>query len=443
MRFDHHSAVKVTAPAAPVMPASVPPAAVAERLLLGALREHDAARSTAAVLQRSRHLVRIVDDLAASIDESVILDVMRRVTLPRSETWCIVDLIAANGTRRRLPPVDSTGALRVLPGAGVESPLVVPFAVPSGPDVDVQGEGRGEMVFVRPANGAPFAADEIALAIEITARCAMALGHARLYGRALALRIAADDANRAKSAFLANMSHELRTPLNAIAGFAELIDLGLHGPVTEQQHNSLVRIRANQQHLLSLITEIMDYARIGGVRTLRPLIDVSMASVITDVARALSSIVEAKGLTLETPPVPPDAVAWADPEHVRQILTNLVANAVKYSPANAAAISIASAVSGDTVLTVVGDHGPGIPADQREAIFEPFVQLESSYSERRGGVGLGLAISRDLARAMHGSLTVESAATQGSQFTLALPRARSAERNAQSSAQSNDAAADF
>src|SRR6185312_14310890 len=151
----------------------------------------------------------------------------------------------------------------------------------------------------------------------LTARCAMALGHARLYGRALALRIAADDANRAKSAFLANMSHELRTPLNAIAGFAELIDLGLHGPVTEQQHNSLVRIRANQQHLLSLITEIMDYARIGGVRTPRRLIDVSMASAIADVARALSSIVEAKGLTLETPPVPPDAVAWADPEHVR------------------------------------------------------------------------------------------------------------------------------
>jgi signal transduction histidine kinase len=420
VRIDRRHATAAATPTSPSV-------GVAERLLLGALREHDLAVSTAAIAERARYLVRITDDLSASLDEQVILEVMRGVTLPRPGSWCVVDLISTDGVRRRLPPLDARASPRIVHGTGASSALAIPFTVPSGPDADAHTEGRGEMLFVRPEGGPPFATDEVALALEITARCAMALGHARLYGRAVASRIAADGANRAKSAFLANMSHELRTPLNAIAGFVELMDLGLCGPVTEKQHDALVRIRVNEQHLLALITEILEYARIGGGPAARRETEVPMGSVIAEVAMALNNIVEAKGLTLDTSAVHTDVVAWADPDRVQQILTNLVANAVKYSPPNAGAISIASAVSGNAVLTVVEDHGSGIPPDQREAIFEPFVQLESSYAGRRGGVGLGLAISRDLATMMQGSLTVESAAVQGSRFTLSLPRARSAE----------------
>ena len=417
MRFDRRHTARAA-------PAGVSPSAVAERLLLGALREHDAAIVTAASAERSSHLARLVNELSASLDESVILDVMRRVSLPRPGSWSAIELIAADGSRRRLQPLDSIGAPRALPDAGPDSPLAVAFAVPVGAGVDAAGEGRGEMLFVRPIGDAPFSTEEIALAIEITGHCAMALGHARLYGRALASRVTADEANRAKSAFLANMSHELRTPLNAIGGFVELIDMGLHGPVTAKQHDSLVRIRVNQQHLLILITGILDFAHIDGGHTDYRQTDVQMSLVIAEVAQMLSGMADAKGLTIERPTVLPDAIAWADPDRVRQILTNLVMNAVKYSLASAGAISIASRAAGAVVLTVVEDHGSGIPAERLESIFEPFVQLESGYADRRGGVGLGLTISRDLARAMGGSLTVESTAGHGSRFALSLPRAR-------------------
>jgi len=405
----------------------VSPVAVAERLLLGALRERDTAQTAAGLAQGARHVARIARELSASLDEGVVLDIMRGVTLPHRGTRCVVGVIEPGGSRRGQTPPTPPSPIGTLSDTGGGLQLVVRFAVPAT-DVTVDDDACGEMIFARNAGSPEFSADEIAMASEITAHCGMALGHARLYARALASRLTADEANRLKSRFLANMSHELRTPLNAIAGFVELIDMGLHGPVTELQRDALRRIRINQQHLLVLITEILDFARIDGGRVRCREVDVPMAEVVADVYQMLSAIAEAKGLTIEQPAVDRALAAWADPDRVRQILMNLVMNAVKYSPANAGPVSIRSVGTANGVLTIVEDSGQGIPADQLQSIFEPFVQLDGGRLDRRGGVGLGLAISCDLARAMRGSLTVESTVGRGSKFKLLLPRALSAPR---------------
>lgn len=140
----------------------------------------------------------------------------------------------------------------------------------------------------------------------------------------------------------------------------------------------------------------------------------------------LHGAAEERQLTLERR-VERDAVVWADPDRVREILVNLVMNAVKYSPVGGGSISLTCAARPETVVIEVADSGPGIPADKLEAIFEPFVQLADGFANRQGGVGLGLAISRDLARGMGGSLGVSSMVGQGTAFTLTLPRPAAAD----------------
>lgn len=151
-----------------------------------------------------------------------------------------------------------------------------------------------------------------------------------------------------------------------------------------------------------------------------------MTHALADVAAMLSAVIGEKGLVLEMSGGEDSVMAWGDPDRVRQIIVNLLMNAVKYTPQNGGTITLSCEVAGDQVRTHIRDTGPGIPADTLESIFEPFVQLMGGLADRRGGVGLGLAISRDLARAMNGDLTVESTVGVGSCFTLALPLARSA-----------------
>jgi signal transduction histidine kinase len=219
------------------------------------------------------------------------------------------------------------------------------------------------------------------------------------------------------------MSHELRTPLNVIGGFTELLEMGIEGPVTDKQRAALARIKASQQHLLMLITEILNFVRIESGRMEYHFGRTPLAEAFADVAEMLGGLARQKGVTLAIPPADPGIVAWADADRLRQILVNLIMNAVKYTPAGGT-ITVSCAAVGDTVVARVADTGPGIPADRREAIFEPFVQLKSGLTDRLGGVGLGLPISRDLARAMKGDVTVESTGSSGSCFVLVLPRAK-------------------
>jgi PAS domain S-box-containing protein len=228
--------------------------------------------------------------------------------------------------------------------------------------------------------------------------------------------------SRAKSQFLASMSHELRTPLNAIGGYAELIEMGLGGSVSDQQREYLTRIRSSQQHLLRIINDLLNYSRIEAGKIDYDLEPVPLSSVIETVTGMIQPQATAKGITLRASPSPPGIVAIADRLKIEQIVLNLLSNAIKFTPSSGV-VTVSCRDGDDSVSLTVTDTGPGIPTERREDIFEPFVQLGRSLSSGHEGAGLGLAISRDLARAMNGDVTVESVSGEGATFSLRLPKA--------------------
>jgi signal transduction histidine kinase len=237
-----------------------------------------------------------------------------------------------------------------------------------------------------------------------------------------AARAEAERANRAKTEFLATMSHELRTPLNAIAGYVELLQLGIRGPLTPQQREDLQRISRSQRHLLALINDVLNFARLESGKLELALEPVPIAPLLADLDAMVRNQAAAKDLSYETSACSESIVALGDEESVRQILLNLATNAVKYTD-RGGRVMVSSAPDEGWVDVVVSDTGRGIPAPRLDAIFEPFVQLarpRTSASEH--GIGLGLAISRDLARSMNGDVLVESTEGVGSRFTLRLPR---------------------
>ncbi|HSJ10866.1 MAG TPA: CHASE domain-containing protein [Longimicrobiales bacterium] len=239
--------------------------------------------------------------------------------------------------------------------------------------------------------------------------------------RQAAARAEAEMANRAKSAFLAHMSHELRTPLNAIGGYVDLMLMGIPGPITETQEEYLHRVNGAHSHLLGLINDVLNYAKLeaGGVRLTRE--PVSVADGVTETALMVSGLAETKGVALDVEPGP-QAHVWGDEEKIRQILLNLLSNAVKFTPGGGT-VTVGWTATGDEVWIQVTDTGTGIPADRQEAIFEPFVQVETDPPGVRQGTGLGLSIARSLARGMDGDVVVKSQPGAGSTFTLTLPQA--------------------
>jgi PAS domain S-box-containing protein len=236
-------------------------------------------------------------------------------------------------------------------------------------------------------------------------------------------REAAEAGDRAKSDFLAAMSHELRTPLNAIGGYAELIEMGLRGPVSEEQRRDLARIRSSQAHLLGLIGGLLDLSRIENGHVQYDLQSVGVAPMLADIEGLVLPQATAKEQTLTCVACAADLAVSADREKLRQILLNLLSNAVRHSPVRASITVAAERGEGQFVTIKVRDTGPGIPHERHDTIFEPFVQLDRSLTRSTEGVGLGLAISRDLARGMGGDITVVSSPGEGACFTLSLPAA--------------------
>jgi signal transduction histidine kinase/CHASE3 domain sensor protein len=249
---------------------------------------------------------------------------------------------------------------------------------------------------------------------------AEAFERARLYEAERAARFAAEGANRAKAAFLASMSHELRTPLQAALGFAQLVRSEVYGPINEAQGEVLGRIERSQTHLARLIDDILDFARLEAGRVRMSVEDVLVSDVIADLTPLVEPQAVAKKIELSLLPPPDSFRVAADRHRLRQILVNIVGNAIKFTP-ETGTIRVGALVDGSKAMIQVRDTGIGIPADRLQAIFEPFVQVEDGLTRTASGAGLGLAISRDLARAMGGDLTVESQIGMGSTFTVWLP----------------------
>jgi signal transduction histidine kinase len=247
-------------------------------------------------------------------------------------------------------------------------------------------------------------------------------------------RAAADVANRAKSEFLANMSHELRTPINAIMGYTEILQLGIAGDLSGEQRMHLDRVRASSRHLLTLINDLLDTAKIeAGQLTVRQE-RARAADAVSDALGLLAVEAADRGIVVEED-CPETVIYWGDEDRVRQIVINLLSNAIKFTePGGRVELRAserpvaagATAVSGDGpwMCLEVEDTGIGMSAEELGKVFRPFVQADAGRTRVTGGTGLGLTISRQLARLMGGDLVARSEPERGSCFTLWLPAAQ-------------------
>jgi signal transduction histidine kinase len=442
---------------------------IAERLLLTALRDRDAAELAEERRRRATFLATESRRLSESLDETETLAAMRAISLPSLDAWCIVDTFNIDGTMMQLsmPNLDPIKQAiverledRWLPGDAGDSrlheamrsglPCIVtndvglslvtssdetkdvndrrePREDAVGPLLTVplicRGRLLGALTYVGRIIDRAFDAEEIELAQDLANRAAAALDRARAYGEAVALKVQAESASVAKSSFLSMMSHELRTPLNAIGGYVDIIDLGIHGPVTESQHHDLERIRSSQQYLTRLIADLLNLTRVTNGLSVYDHHDVLMQDVLDASLVLLDPLFATKSLVPRVVMHQPRIVALADREKVIQILINLLTNGAKFTPPEGQLVIACEATPG-SVLIRISDSGIGIPEDKLDAIFEPFVQVKSGFAASGAGVGLGLAISRTLARGMQGDITVESKLGAGSCFTLTLPRER-------------------
>lgn len=242
-----------------------------------------------------------------------------------------------------------------------------------------------------------------------------------LYAEAERARAVAERANRAKAEFLAVMSHELRTPLTAILGYTELLLDETAGPLSQTQREELRHVGENGEHLLRLIERVLDFAAIDGSRGAYVRTDVAVAAVVAASAELIAPLAEAKGIAFRTEPASSVLTVSADAARVQQILRHLLENAVKYTSAGGT-IVVSSHAEGAAARIRVADTGSGVSPAMTESIFEPFAQADASATRRYAGVGLGLSISRSLAREMDGDVVLEKSDPGGSTFALILPQ---------------------
>ncbi len=435
------------------------------RLVTAALDAIDRADAAEGSVKRSDYLAALDRRLSGSLDESSTKETIAQVALPEKDAWAVVDLAAPDHTPVRLAVVHPDPVKQVIAdtlnvhwmpreGDPIGLPAVKrtgrPIALVDGVDdaltvaahsaedlvllrelgfcaclvvpIRTEGEVDGAITFVSAHPRKRFTPAEVELAEAIAAASAHALRNARLFAAINERRSAAEQSNRTRTDALGHVTHELRTPLNAIGGYAQLLSLGVRGPVNDAQLKDLERIRWNQRHLLDLITEILSFVRADTRRVTYTLSSVDLAEVARAAADMIGPIFRDKAQTIvfEDSCGANVAVACADAERVRQIIINLLTNASKYSP-EGSVVTVRCGATAANAFIEISDTGYGIPNDQVESIFEPFVQLAAGSESRRGGVGLGLAIARQFARGMNGDLTVQSRVGTGSTFRLTLP----------------------
>ena len=264
-----------------------------------------------------------------------------------------------------------------------------------------------------------FSDSDTRLASALAGQCAIAIERARLFETEKEARMVAENANRIKSDFLASLSHELRTPLNAIGGYAELMQLGIHGPVSNAQQNTLERIQASQRHMQGLINAVLEFSRIGAGVVQFHIEQIPLEETIRICEAVISPQLQEKHIDYSPARIDPSIIVQADAEKLRQILINLLGNAVKYTDPGGR-VSLILETDSDSAYLRVTDTGHGISPGNLEIIFDPFVRLQTA-AVSSPGAGLGLAISRSLARGMGSDLFVESKLGEGSTFTLKVP----------------------
>jgi signal transduction histidine kinase len=228
-----------------------------------------------------------------------------------------------------------------------------------------------------------------------------------------------EKANRLKSEFLASMSHELRTPINALIGYASLMLDRIYGELTPRQEEGLKRIQGAAQHLLALINDILDLAKIEAGRMPLHLEDVTLSDIVTEISQQIEPLVKKKSLTYNVQLPSNDLILHTDRTKVKQILLNLLSNAVKFTPHGAIWLTVAK--DEEDLRFDVRDTGIGIRQEDLESIWEDFRQVDQSRTREFGGTGLGLSITRKLVDALGGHVFAESAFGKGSTFTVVLP----------------------
>jgi signal transduction histidine kinase len=420
--------------------------------------------------RRALFLAEISRTLFESLDYEETLAKVARLAMPELGAWAIIDLIRDDGEIDRLAvfhpdqslqpltaelqrsyppkPGDVFGAPRILETQQPEliTEVTEDLLVAAGFDRKQQGilqtlgfcsymvvplKARGHllgaMTFVAATSDQRYTPTDLLFAEDLAGRAAMAMDNARLYQEAEHARADAEAAatraaiaDRTKTDFLATMSHELRTPLNAIAGYAELLELGMRGPITEQQREAIKRIRRSEHHLLGIVNDILMFAKTETGRLPLQLQITSVSAALEMVRFLIAPLLETNSVRFVQSGCDMELSVVADHDRLTQILVNLFSNAVKFSPRGGEVRVRCESVEHLVAITIE-DDGHGIAEDKLEEIFEPFVQLSSGLTRTAEGSGLGLSISRELARLMGGDVTVESTLGKGSAFTLTLP----------------------
>ena len=422
--------------------------------------EHElrVARDEVAESERERMLLRAATRLVATVERVDPAELVRPF-LPTLGNWCLLDQVANGRGARRMVTADaalasaasaiegelpldgdsSLGVVRALRRRRSERLEHVTLTRPAtvreghaagtawsalerivaGPVLVVPIVARGRIIgalsFGRVADQSPFSEREQRLAEELALLAGVAIEHQRIAA-------AAEAAARTKSDFLAMMSHELRTPLNAIAGYAQLLEMGFRGALTEGQRDAVNRILRGQEHLLTLVDAVLTFSRLTSGRLAIDATELDATDLIDLASEPLVVEFAEREIDFRILPCPERARVCADRERAVEILRHLLSNALKFTP-RGGAVTVGCEEAAGMIRFIVTDTGRGIPEGQHDSIFQPFVQAEKGLTRSADGSGLGLAIGRELAERMGGSLTVSSEVGSGSRFMLSLARA--------------------
>ncbi len=419
------------------------------------VREQAARNAAEELAKRLHYLLESTTTLAASLDQAAILSALPTICVPEIADWAVVYAVDGTGVVRRLevahrdplkksllqelqhssldpqtphpvleafrtrkPILASTfGEESLTPLAlsdrqaaiarelGVASLMVVPMVA--------RDRALGAIALISSNPDRRFGDQDLALAQDIATRGALALDNARLYEEAR-------KANQTKTDFLAIVSHDLRTPLNAIMGYAELLLMGIPERVPDAASERLRRVQASAKHLLYLLDELLDFARLDSGKEKVHVQDVDLVDVAREVGVVMEPLVTRRGLQFDLAVPATPLALQTDPDKLRQVLLNLVGNAVKYTERGLVRLEIREDPPRGAVIRV-SDTGVGVAENHLTQIFEPFWQVDETQRLHEGGTGLGLSVVQRLVRLLGGEVSVESELGRGSTFTVVLP----------------------